>query len=204
MAIHWTEYPERVATFGDLFNIFETLEHDVRANLIDSGSCENESAESAYEVDLLRRGEEFVPRPERIPGWDELATFTERHLSHPPSLACLRQVRSMALEALDVPIATVNGMTIEAVVKALTEVSQRPAPEEASSDFLLAEYRWLKVKQIAALFALAPSQVTKLANAGTFVTNGKTEHDRRIDVLSVVRYTLDRLNQASASAHTDD
>ena len=185
MATHWTDFPHRVEKFGDLFTSFETLEHDLRANLINFGSCEKESVESAYEVEFLRRGDEFVPRPDRIPGWDELATFTERHLSHPPSVACLRQVRSMALEALDAPIATVNEMSIAAVVKTLDEASRRPAEEDG--DFLLKEYRWLKVGQVAKLLNMNPGQVSKHADADTFVNNGKTGHDRRIDVLSVVR-----------------
>src|SRR6266511_5353817 len=152
MPIHWTDFPERVEKFGDLFNIYETLAHDLRADLIHSGSCEKETDASAYEVDFLRHGDELVPRPERIPGWDELATFCERHFGFPPSLAVLRQVRSLALEALDVPIARVNEMSILDVMKALTEVRERPAQEE--SDFLLAEYRWLKVKQVVGVFAL--------------------------------------------------
>ncbi len=193
MAVHWTDFPERVEKFGDLFSIFETLAHDLRANLIDSGSCAKETDASAYEVDFLRRDNEFVPRPERIPGWDELATYTERHLSFQPSLPVLRQVRSMALEALDVPIATVNEMTILAVVQALTEANRRPANADAGTDHLLADFRWLKVTQIARLFDLNPGQVTKLANAGTFATNGKTDHERRIDVLSVAKWELDRL-----------
>lgn len=191
MPIHWTDFPERVEKFGDLFNIFETLAHDLSADLIHSGSCENETSASAYEVDFLRHGDELVPRPDRIPGWDELATFTERHYGYPPSLATLRQVRSQALGILEVTIAAVNEMSILAVV----EASRQPSSAEGGADYLLDNYRWLKGKQVAALFALSQSQVSKLANSSAFGTNGKTDHDRRIDILSVVKWNLDRLAQ---------
>ena len=202
MAVHWTDFPERVETFGDLLNIFETFEHDLRARLVHSGSCDNETDASAYSVEFVDGGR-FLPQPERVPGWEELATFTERRLGHPPSAACLRMVRSMALEALDATIADMNAMTIVAVVEALTDAARRPT--EPDGDFLLAEYRWLKVGQIAKLFDLSPSRVTKLTDAGTFASNGKTGNDRRVDVLAVVRWTLTQLGEpGGASPRADD
>lgn len=76
------------------------------------------------------------------------------------------------------------------VVAALEEANRTPT---TGNDFYLDNYRWLKVTEIAKLLALNPGQVSKYGEAGTFVTNGKTGHDRRIDVLSAVRWELDRL-----------
>ena len=95
---------------------------------------------------------------------------------------------------LDIPIGAVNDLSILQVVEAFDDANRSPATAGAG-DFLLAEYRWLKVTQIAKLFALNAGQVSKLCEAGTFATNGKTGHDRRVDVLSVVRWVLDRLNR---------
>lgn len=67
MSVHWTDFPERVEKFGDLFNIFETLAHDLRADLIHSGSCEKESDASAYEVGFLRHGDELFRGPTAFP-----------------------------------------------------------------------------------------------------------------------------------------
>jgi hypothetical protein len=199
MATHWTEYPERVEKFGDLFSIFETLVRDLRADAIHSGSCENESDESAYTVEFLRRGDELVPRPERIPGWDELATYTEREFHRPPSLEVLRVIRGRASEVLDSPIAAVNELTIAQVVEALDADRKRP---EIGTDFLLDNYRWLKVTEVAKLLAMNAGQVSKNADAGTFATNGKSGHDRRIDVLSAVRWVLDRLARQNSTGDT--
>jgi hypothetical protein len=45
----------------------------------------------------------------------------------------------------------------------------------------------------------AAARLTKLVDAGTFVTNGKVGHDRRIDVLSVIRQVLVRLAREGKS-----
>jgi len=194
MTIHWTNFPERVEQFGDLFNIFETFEHDVRADLIHSGSCEKETDESAYTVEFVG-GARIIPRPDRIPGWEQLATYIERETGAEVSLVCLRTIRGFLSEIGDMPLAAVNEMTVVEVGQVLDEVRRQPAVREGAADPLLDEYRFLKVKQIAKLFAFSSSEVSKLANAGAFVTNGRTGHDRRIDVLSVVKRELHRLNR---------
>jgi hypothetical protein len=191
MPIHWTEFPNRVEKFGDLFDILDTFDHDLRVNLIHSGSREKETDESAYTVEFAGGGR-FLPRPDRIPGWEQLATLTEREYGSEPSVYNLRAIRGRVSEVLDVPIGAVNDLSILQVVEALDEVNRTPAA--GAGDFLLAEYRWLKVTQVAKLFALNAGQVSKLCDAGTLATNGKTGHDRRVDVLSAVRRELDRIN----------
>ena len=193
MPIHWTEFPNRVEKFGDLFNILDTFDHDLRVNFIHSGSCDNESDESAYTVEFAGGGR-FLPRSDRIPGWDQLATLTEREYGSEPTVYTLRAIRGLASEVLDTPISAVNEHSILQVVEAIDDALRPPAAADAPGDFLLAEYRWLKVTQIAKLFALHAGQVSKLCDAGTIATNGKTGYDRRVDVLSVVRRELDRIN----------
>src|SRR5262249_42903370 len=84
-------------------------------------------------------------------------------------------------------------LTLEQVADAL-ESSNRDVDSEPTAD-PLDEYRWLRVRQVAKVFALNPGQVSNSADDGTFVTNGKTGYDRRIDVVSVVRWVLERLNR---------
>jgi hypothetical protein len=199
-AVHWTEFPERVERFGDLFSILDTFEQDLRADLIHSGSLRGESDQSAYTVELMGEGR-FIPRSDRVPGWEELATYAEREHYSAPSLTILRAIRGRASEVLDIPISAVNDMPITAVMAALHDAEK--APVTAPSD-PLAELRWLKVTQVANLFALNRGQVSKLADDGTFVTNGNTGHDRRIDVLSVIKRELDRLaHQGEPGPSTD-
>src|SRR2546430_967961 len=126
MAVHWTDFPERVEKFGDLFSICETFEHDLSADLIHSGSCEKENDESAYTVEFMGGGQ-FLPRPDRIPGWDQLATHIEREVGSEVSLGALRVIRGFVSEVRDVPIAAVNEMTITEVVEALDEDRRQPA-----------------------------------------------------------------------------
>ena len=158
MPISWTEYPERVEKFGDLFSIFETFEHDTRANLIDSASCEKETDDSAYTVEFVG-GARIIPCPGRIPGWHQLATLVEREFGSESSVHHLRALRGRASEVLDVPIGAVNYLTILQVVAALDEANRGPTTTAEASDFLLAEYRWLKVTQIARVFAMNAGRV---------------------------------------------
>ncbi len=196
MPPHWTDFPDRVETFGDLFAILETFAYDLGNDLIDSGSCRKESDQSAYSVDLMGQGR-FIPNPDRLSGWDALATIAEREFHRVPDLQTLRAIRGRASEILDVSISAVNGMTIVAVLEALVAADRAPVP----SDDPLNEFLWLKVTQVEALFGISRGQVSKLADAVTFVTNGKTGNDRRINVLSVVRWSLNRL---ATSADTSD
>lgn len=199
MPIHWTEFPKCVEKFGDLFNILETFEHDLRVNVIHSGSCDKETDESAYTVEFAGGGR-FLPRSDRIPGWDQLATLVEREFGSEPSSHHLRALRGRVSEVLDIPRNAVNDLTILQVVEALDEADRAPLDTGLTNDILLDEYRWLKVTQIAKLFALSAGRVSKLAGNETFVSNGKTGNDRRIDVLSVIKEVLARLDRGEKVA----
>jgi hypothetical protein len=201
MAIHWTDFPQRVEKFGDLFNILETLDADHRTDYITGRSFAKRTPQAAYVVAFgVDGGYQFHSVNERMPGITRIITFVEREYGCGMSLEILRRVRGRVSEALDIDFTAVNELTLVQVADALDTASREPATQTPASDYLLSEFRWLKVKQIAQVFALTPSQVTKPADAGTFVTNGKSGYDRRIDVLSVIRRELERLKeQASIS-----
>ncbi|MBX9626955.1 MAG: hypothetical protein K2X82_24350 [Gemmataceae bacterium] len=192
MAVHWSDFPERVERFGDLFQVLETLDRDRAADFFHGGQFDNEAGGSAYHVEPGAGAYMFQPDPDRIPGWDRLATRAEREFGDALRLTVLRAYRGRASEALDVPLAEVDAMSIVAVADALDAADHDPTPAGPGAD-PLAEYRWLKVTQVARLFATSAGQVSKLCDAGGLVTNGKAGTDRRIDVLSVVKRELDRL-----------
>ncbi len=125
MAIHWTDFPERVETFGDLLSIYETLERDIRKNHLPFGLFNKRTNQSAYDIEVGGMGE-VIPRSDRVPGWDALATFAEQEFSTPPSLYVLRQIRGQASKALAVDLKTVNEMSITAVLEALAETDREP------------------------------------------------------------------------------
>jgi hypothetical protein len=199
MSIHWTDYPERVEKFGDLFNILETLDRDHRMDIFTSGSFAKRTPRAAYDVDLVGGGYQFHSVNDRMPGITRIITFVEREYGCGMSLEVLRRVRGRVCEALDIEFTAVNELTLVQVADALDVASQEPAAQQPTTDHLHSEFRWLKVKQISQLFALSASQVTKLADAGTFVTNGKSGYDRRIDVLSVIKRELERLNAQNSA-----
>ncbi len=194
MPVHWTDFPGHVERFGDLFDIFQTFADDLRADTIDSGMLARRGPEAAYDVEFMGL-DRIVPRPDRVPGWEALATYTEREFHTPPTLPALRQVRGRASEGLDVGLDAVNAMTIAAVVETLAAADRSATAGAGGADDPFADVRWLKVTQIEALFGVSKGQVSKLGDTGVFVTNGQTGHDRRIDVLSVVRWSLHRLAQ---------
>jgi hypothetical protein len=200
VSIHWTEFPERVELFGDLFSILETFEKDCATNVITSYSTAKESVQSAYTVEFMGLNRvEFVG--ERVPGWEALVTYAEREFYSVPDLHILRVIRGQVSEARDVSPAAVNAMTIVRVMDALAERRVEDVQAAEAPADPLAAFRWLKVTQIARLFALNAGQVSKLGDNGTFITNGKTSYERRIDVLSVVRRELARLERL---ADTDE
>jgi hypothetical protein len=193
MAMHWTEFPEKIEKFGDLFSIMDTLHSDYRRDLIAFGAYAKESEQSAYTVEYGDGGLAFVTRPDRIPGLERIRTYAEREFGVELSTGVLRQIRGRASEALDITSAEVDQLTLEQVADALALAEKELAGGAAADPF--AEFRWLKVTQVARVFALNPGQVSKLADTGTFATNGKTGHDRRVDALSVVRRELARLDR---------
>jgi excisionase family DNA binding protein len=55
---------------------------------------------------------------------------------------------------------------------------------------------WLTVSEAAFLSAISKGVISRLADAGTLKSNGKTRRDRRIDSADLNRYQLESLNRA--------
>jgi hypothetical protein len=79
-------------------------------------------------------------------------------------------------------------LTVEEFAEAFESANEPPATPPGEDE--LATLRWLKVRQVAALFDIRPGTISKAASSGKYLTNGKTGNDRRIDVLSVIREQL--------------
>lgn len=193
MPAHWTDFPERVELFGDLFHILESLDRDRAADVFYGGQFDRECRDSAYHVEPGAGPYLFQPDAGRIPGWDRLATRAEREYGDRLGLPILRAYRGRASEVLDVPLAEVDALSVVAVADALDRADE-PAGRAPAAD-PLAEHRWLRVTDAAKLVARGDAarprgQVSRWCDDGTFVTNGKVGHERRVDALSVVRWLL--------------
>lgn len=101
----------------------------------------------------------------------------------------VRRIRGRVCEILDIDTAAGDALPLSRVVEELSRADHVTDP--AISD-PISQFRWLRVRQVASLFDLNPGVVSKNADAGIFVTNGQTGFERRVDVLSVVRWQLER------------
>lgn len=193
MAVHWTDFPEHIEKFGELFSILETLDRDWNGDRIHSGCWDNESDRSAYTVEGLGGTYEFTPRSDRIPGWEELTTYAERRYAAPLSLYLLRLIRGTVSETLNISLNEVNEMTIRDVVNVLTKPAPEPEPPPLVGDGSLeAEFLMLSGAQVSRAFNIDEGSITRAVKQGKLVTNGKDGHDRRINALSVVRWQLSK------------
>ena len=131
-----------------------------------------------------------------VPAALAIRAYTNREFGQDLTPEAVRRVRGRVCEVLDVDTAAADALPLSRVAELLRQ-SGAADDGTAGGDPAAAD-RWLKVAQVAALFALNRGTVSKLADAGTFVTNGRTGHDRRIDVLSVVGWNLGRLARQAA------
>ncbi len=73
MAVHWTDYPERVETFGELLAILETLDrHEMESGFTAQDFQKECSRPAAYTVDFEDQQRKFHPRLDRMPGLERL------------------------------------------------------------------------------------------------------------------------------------
>lgn len=194
MPAHWTDFPERVELFGDLFHILESLSRDEENNMFTGDQFDRRGQASAYDIELNPRRARFLPVPDRIPGWDRLATLAEREFGRVLSLPLLRVYRGRVSDVLDATLAEVDAMTVAAVADALEAGDREPEPPGPAAD-PFAEFRWIRVTDAAKLVwgkntGQYRGQVSKMCDDGPFVTNGAIGPERRIDALSVVAWKL--------------
>lgn len=135
-----------------------------------------------------------------IDPWDEvpaacvIRAFTNNEFGLDLTRESVLRVRGRVCELLDIDTTAADALPLSRVAEVLRNGTKPPGPVGDQ----LAELRWLKVTQVASLFAMNAGQVSRHADKGTFVTNGNTGSDRRIDVLSVIRWELDRLAKQDA------
>lgn len=139
--------------------------------------------------------------------WDEvpaacaIRAYTNNEFGLDLTQEAILRVRGWVCEYLDIDTVAADALPLSRVAEVLRDAATGRTPGEDP----MAEFRWLKANQIAMLFGFNRGGVSKYADAGKFVTNGHKGHDRRIDVLSVVRSELARLEtQAAVDAALED
>jgi len=129
-----------------------------------------------------------------------LRGYANREFGQDLTPHAVMRIRGRVCEVLDINTDVADALPLSRVVEVLREADK--ASDSPGTDSV-SQYRWLRVRQVASLFNLNPGVVTKNADAGIFITNGKTGYERRIDILSVVQWELARLNQQDMVV-TDD
>ncbi len=127
-----------------------------------------------------------------IPAALAIRAYTNREFGMDFTPEAVRRVRGRVCEALDIDTAAADALPLKRVAEVLAE--PRRSDDTSVAD-TVSDFRWLKVTQAARVFALTPSRVTKLADQGTFITNGKIGYERRVDALSLIKWVLDRVDR---------
>lgn len=144
-----------------------------------------EAAMLSAQIAALNAGDPYSNFPAAL----RLRAYANNEFGQDFTPEAVRKIRGRVCEVLDIDTAAADALPLARVVEALQ------APRAAEADDLSREFRWLRVRQIARLFDFNAGTVAKMADAGTFVTNGQSGYDRRIDVLSVVRRQLAQLER---------
>jgi hypothetical protein len=119
MAIHWTDYPERVETFGDLLCILETLHRDHVRNRFHFESFANETPQSAYSVEIEGSTYRFEPRLDGMPDLERLLIHFD--LAHIPTLNLnqFQGIQGQIAATLRIDRSAVNALTFTQIADAL-------------------------------------------------------------------------------------
>jgi hypothetical protein len=137
-----------------------------------------------------------------VPEALRLRAYANREFGQDLPPEAVRCIRGRVCEVLDIDTATADALPLSRVVEALARADSGADTGPAVPD-PMTQFRWLRVRQVASLFALNPGVVARSADAGTFATNGHSGYERRIDVLSVVRWVLERLDRQGPEAAGD-
>ena len=131
-----------------------------------------------------------------IPAVPQLRAFANNEFGQDLTPEAVRRIRGRVCEALDIDTAAADALPLARVLEVFRDL---PADTPAGND-LASQFRWLRVSQVARLFAQNAPQVSRLADAGAYVTNGKRGPERRIDVLSVIRREFERLDREEGAS----
>ncbi len=130
MSIHWTDFPERVEKFGDLFSIYETLSQHKQFDL---ETFPDHAPNGAYSVEPRGRKWVVTPHPDQMPGLEPLLEVLEREGHYSLTLDLMRELRRRVMTSRNIDRAGVNAMTFHAVADVLNGAAQRgdPVPQPA-------------------------------------------------------------------------
>ena len=129
MATNWTEYPERVETFGDLNSILETLgRHEMEVGFTAQSFGNSRGRTTAYTVDFQNRRPRFNPHLDQMPGLERLLDRFDINGHFTLTLDLFRELRNRAANALKSNRTAVDAMTFIAVADVLDAGERPPAP----------------------------------------------------------------------------
>ena len=122
-AAHWTEFPERVESFGDLLSVLETLDRDVTDDVFMGNSFRNSRESAAYTVIPTPAGYHFQPRFHGMPGLERLFDLLDMDGGPLLTLAQVKELRGRAAKAINRGRPEVNALTFQEMVEALSPQS---------------------------------------------------------------------------------
>lgn len=133
MAIHWTDYPEQVETFGALLSVLETLERHEMESGFSGQDCQKESGRlTAYTVKFHNEQPQLHPRLDQMPGLERLLDQFEIDGYLTLTHTQVRELRRRAAKALSRDGASVNAMTFTEIADALNACAVSGGPMGAS------------------------------------------------------------------------
>lgn len=137
MMIHWTDYPERVETFGELLSILETLDrHETESGFTAPDFQKERGRVTAYTVHLHEQQHQFHPRLDQMPGLERL--LDRFGIDGYPTLTQgqSRELHRRVANALNCDGTALNTMTFTAIIDALEPASQPQPAIRTFGDFL--------------------------------------------------------------------
>lgn len=118
--LHWTEYPERVETFGDLLSILETLDrHEMESGFTAPDFQKERGRVTAYKVDFHNRQHRFNPQLDQMLGLERLLDRFDIDGHSTLTRSQARELRQRAAKALNRDGAAVNAMTFTEIADVL-------------------------------------------------------------------------------------
>jgi hypothetical protein len=139
MMIHWTDYPERVETFGELLSILETLDrHEMESGFTAEDFQKERGRVTAYTIDFHPHNcqHQFHPRLDQMPGLERL--LDHFGVDGYPTLTQgqARELRRRTAKAINCDGAAFNAMSFKAIMDALELAAQPHLAIRTFGDFL--------------------------------------------------------------------
>jgi hypothetical protein len=134
MAVHWTDYPERVETFGDLLSILETLDrHEMESGFTAPDFQPERRRLTAYKVNSTPAGWRLCPDLDKMLGLERLLDRFDIDGYSTLTQSQARELRRRAARALNRDGTTVNALTFTEIADTLDAAECPPVPTTASA-----------------------------------------------------------------------